>query len=80
MFSVLFLFRFVKPYVRGVVRNCSNARYVFTKPLGSRTLKGLLDSKLWNLDTGGHVTCREHEVVDVERVLSFDDDTVKYVL
>ncbi len=30
MFSVLFLFRFVKPYVRGVVRNCSNARYVFT--------------------------------------------------
>jgi hypothetical protein len=57
-----------------------NIADIFTKPLGSRTLKNLLDSKLWSLDTSSHVACREHEVVDVERVLSFDDDTVQYVM
>jgi hypothetical protein len=57
-----------------------NIADIFTKPLGSRTLRTLLCSKLWNLDTSNHVSCREHDFSEVERVLSFDDDTVQYIL
>jgi hypothetical protein len=57
-----------------------NIADIFTKPLGSKVLRGLLASKLWCLDTSKHVQCREHEVVEVERVVKFDDDTMHFVL
>jgi hypothetical protein len=58
-----------------------NIADVFTKPLGSKVLSGLLKSSWWHLDTSTHIQCREHDIESVQRVLVIDDkESVSFVL